>query len=221
MSDSKTGSKNDVNESNMPLLDDDKAGEPAPEKETIELSEKDDSKESEKKVKKTVKVKMPKGPNCFTVKTAGLNLNNRDEQDINTEIDIGFDDVLAEPRSAHGFAGMWKTAFVLFSQTKKWLYRLFSALIAIPLALIWAVIFAVVSVLYIWIGTPLLKLFEFGVYLVRRVWTGILSATLEPVCEAIGTIWHPRPTGPNYRIVNTNASNEALELSVKKMMAEV
>merc|ERR1711950_110281 len=62
MSDSKTGSKSDLNESNMPLLDDDqteKAGE-TPEKEQIELTEegaeeKDDSKETEKTKKKKEK----------------------------------------------------------------------------------------------------------------------------------------------------------------------
>merc|ERR1712113_728304 len=55
MGDSKSGSKSDLNESNMPLLDDDqteKAGE-TPEKEQIEMTEevaeeKDDSKDTEK-----------------------------------------------------------------------------------------------------------------------------------------------------------------------------
>ena len=84
-------------------------------------------------------------------------------------LQIGFDDVLAEPYNAHGFEGVWKLAFVLFSETKGWLYRLFAALIAVPCALLWALVFALVSVLYIWIGAPLLGLFDFGIYLVRRV----------------------------------------------------
>ena len=51
MSDSKSGSKSDLNESNMPLLDDEQKAEvvasgdaAATEKEAIELSEKDDTK---------------------------------------------------------------------------------------------------------------------------------------------------------------------------------
>merc|ERR1712029_809544 len=56
MSDSKSGSKTDLNESNMPLLDDvEKTGE-TPEKEQIELKEgeekKDDSSEKKNKKKK-------------------------------------------------------------------------------------------------------------------------------------------------------------------------
>ena len=53
MSDSKSGSKSDLNESNMPLLDDEQKAEvvasgdaAATEKEAIELSEKDDTKVS-------------------------------------------------------------------------------------------------------------------------------------------------------------------------------
>jgi len=56
MSDSKSGSKTDLNESNMPLLDDvEKTGE-TPEKEQIELKEgeekKDESTEGRKKEKR-------------------------------------------------------------------------------------------------------------------------------------------------------------------------
>jgi len=61
MSDSKNGSSNNLNESNMPLLDDvEKSGE-TPEKEQIELKEeevsekKDDSTEKTKKAKKREK----------------------------------------------------------------------------------------------------------------------------------------------------------------------
>ena len=82
MSDSKSGSKTDLNESNMPLLDDvEKSGE-TPEKEQIEMKEegdeeKDDSKDKEKdkkkkdKKKKEPKEKKPKGPSCIDNLSAG------------------------------------------------------------------------------------------------------------------------------------------------------
>ena len=72
---SEKGSKENLNESNMPLLSDDgaeKAGE-TPEKEEVELEEKkDESTEKDKKEKKVKekKVKVPKvkkepGPSCI------------------------------------------------------------------------------------------------------------------------------------------------------------
>ena len=98
---SEKGSKENLNESNMPLLSDDaaeKAGE-TPEKEEVELEEKKDEvteKEEgkeEKKKKKEKKVKVPKvpkpaGPSCVETMTTGLDMAARDKEGINIEIDV-------------------------------------------------------------------------------------------------------------------------------------
>ena len=108
MSDSKSGSKDNLNESKVPLLSDDgaeKAGE-TPEKEVVESEleeKKDDStekgddkknekKEKKEKAKKEKKVKMPKekGPSCIDTLSTGLDLTARDRKGINTEIDVSF-----------------------------------------------------------------------------------------------------------------------------------
>jgi len=205
MSDSKSGSKSDLNESNMPLLDDDqteKAGE-TPEKEQIEMTEevaeeKDDSKDTEKgnkkkekkeKKKKEPKEKKPKGPNCVETLSAGLNLADRDGKSINTDVCLDFDDVLAEPGSTHGLDPVWQISFVIFSQTKLWLYRIFAALVAVPAALLWALVFSLITVVYVWILAPALRLFELGVAVVRRVFVGVMRCTVEPVCSAVGAVF--------------------------------
>ena len=108
MSGSKSGSKDNLNESNMPLLSDDgaeKAGE-TPEKEFVEMEleekkddntekgdeEKKDKKEKKEKAKKEKKVKVPKekGPSCIDTLSTGLDLTARDRKGINTEIDVSF-----------------------------------------------------------------------------------------------------------------------------------
>jgi len=205
MSDSKSGSKSDLNESNMPLLEDDqteKAGE-TPEKEQIEMTEegveeKDDSKETEKtkkkkekkeKKKKEPKEKKPKGPNCVETLSAGLNMTDRDGKSINTDVCLDFDDVLAEPGSTHGLDPVWQISFVIFSQTKLWLYRIFAALVAVPAALVWALVFSLITVVYVWILAPALRLFELGVAVMRRVFVGVMRCTIEPVCSAVGAIF--------------------------------
>merc|ERR1712032_329629 len=127
MTDSKSGSKDNLNESNMPLLEgEEKAEETTPEKEVVEmeLEEKEEKKDesTEKKVKEK-KVKVPKvkkepGPSCIDTLSSGLDLGARDTQGINVEIDLDFDDVIAEPKAAHGFDPVWRLSFILFSQTK-------------------------------------------------------------------------------------------------------
>ena len=82
---------------------------------------------------------------------------------------LGFDDVLAEPQSAQGFEPIWRLTFVLFSQTKLWLYRIASALVAVPMALVWALVFALITVVHVWVVAPFLKIFDFKVAVVKRV----------------------------------------------------
>merc|ERR1711950_63432 len=88
---------------------------------------KDDSTEKgkKKKEKKEKKPKEPKGPNCIDLISMDLDLGNRDSNNVNVEIDLDFDDVLAEPKAAQGFEWVWRLSFVLFSQTKEWLYKVF------------------------------------------------------------------------------------------------
>jgi len=195
MSDSKSGSKTNLNESNMPLLDDvEKTGE-TPEKEQIELKEgeekKDDSseKKNKKKKEKKPKEKKEKGPNCIEIISKDLDMGNRDCNSINLEIDLDFDDVIAEPSAAQGFEWVWKLAFVVFSQTKTWLYKIFSAILAVPAALMWALVFALLTVVYIWILSPALKLFDLTLAVVKRVVVGLMKVTVEPVCSAFGHVF--------------------------------
>ena len=50
----------------------------------------DDSTEKDKKKKKEKKEKKPKGPGCVQVNTQGLDVVNRDVNDINAEINVSF-----------------------------------------------------------------------------------------------------------------------------------
>merc|ERR1719284_1841493 len=144
---SQKGSKENIAESN-PLLEDDGAEKNG---ETPEKEGKDDKKKKKEKKVKVPKVPKPKGPSCVETLSSGLDMAARDKDGINVEIDLDFSDVLAEPSSAHGFDPLWRLSFILFSQTKLWLYRIFSAVLILPLSIIWAAIFAVFTILYVWI----------------------------------------------------------------------
>merc|ERR1711994_628433 len=150
MTDSKSGSKDNLNESNMPLLESEEKAEETPEKEVGEKEEKKDEvtekDKKEEKKKKEKKVKVPKvkkepGPSCIDTLSSGLDLGARDSQGINVEIDLDFDDVIAEPKAAHGFDPIWRLSFILFSQTKLWTYRILAALLAAPLSILWGLLF--------------------------------------------------------------------------------
>jgi len=211
MSDSKHGSKDNLNESNIPLLEDDgveKSGE-TPEKEVVEMEmeekkddsaekdeKKDEKKKKEKKEKKP-KVKKEPGPSCIDTMSAGLDLNTRDSNSISTEIDLDFDDVLAEPLAAHGFDPVWRLAFILFTNTKVWIYKIVSAIIAIPLAILWGVIFSIITILYVWLIRPLLRIIELFLAIFKKFLVTLMGATVAPVCEALGGVFSKIHATPN------------------------
>merc|ERR1712218_216982 len=122
------------------------------------MGKKDETNEKEDKKKK--KEKKVKGPSCVETLSSGLDMGARDKDGINVEVDLDFSDVLAEPSSAHGFDPLWRLSFILFSNTKLWLYRLLSALLVLPLSLLWAVVFALITIVYVWVVRPVIKIVE-------------------------------------------------------------
>ena len=62
-------------------------------------------------------------------------------------------------------------SFVLFSQTKLWIYRILSAIVAVPLTILWAVIFSLLSVLYVWVIRPIIRIVELFLAVFKRVRT--------------------------------------------------
>merc|ERR1712214_196919 len=189
MTDSKSGSKDNLNESNMPLLKSEEKAEETPEKEVVEMELEE---KKEKKVK-VPKVKKEPGPSCIDTLSSGLDLGARDSQGINVEIDLDFDDVIAEPKAAHGFDPIWRLSFILFSQTKLWTYRILAALLAAPLSILWGLLFSLLSVFYVWIIRPVMRIVETLLAIFRRFWVVLLNATLAPVCDAVGGIFKAAP----------------------------
>merc|ERR1712001_696949 len=199
MTDSKSGSKDNLNESNMPLLEGEEKAEETPEKEVVEMEleekeeKKDESTEKKEKKVKVPKVKKEPGPSCIDTLSSGLDLGTRDSQGINVEINLDFDDVIAEPKAAHGFDPIWRLSFILFSQTKLWTYRVLAALLAAPLSILWGLLFSILSVVYVWIIRPVMRIVETVLAIFRRFWVVLLNATLAPLCDAVGGIFRSAP----------------------------
>jgi hypothetical protein len=190
---SKTGSKTNLNESSVPLLEE-QEGKDVPEK--IELETKNDNSEEKKennetkdkkeKKKKEKKEKVKKESTkrsldlCAQNFTVGLNVLDRDEKRVNDHINIQFEDVIGEPDPTHGFEFVWRLSYLLFNATRFWFYRIIAAIIAIPLALLWALIFAFINLVTIWLITPSLRIFDILLHYTHRIWSGIVRTVLDP-----------------------------------------
>jgi len=191
---SKSGSKSNLNESSVPLLEEQEGKGDIPEK--IEMETKNDNndekkdqneskdKKDKKKKEKKEKVKKESAKRsldiCAQNFTFGLNVLDRDEKKVNDHVNIMFEDVIGEPDPTHGFEFIWRLTYLLFNATRFWMYRILAAIIAIPLALLWAVVFAFINLGTIWCCTPCFRVFDIFLYFTHRVWSGFIRCFLDP-----------------------------------------
>lgn len=209
---SKTGSKGNLNESTLPLLDEPDSGKSGENKDSIELETKGenaDNNTSNKKEKKEKKVKEPKEKKERTSPlvaaqnfTVGLNVVDRDDKRINSHVNLHFDDILAETDTSQGFEFIWRLTFLIFTTVRLWIYRIVSAILALPLALLWAVVFSVINVSVVWILTPFFKVYDVLLFHVHRVYAGLIRTFLDPLFISFGLLLS------NIRSTQTRVSSE-------------
>ncbi|XP_037070581.1 caveolin-3-like [Pollicipes pollicipes] len=200
-SSSRSGSKTNLNESSLPLLEAQaesvaEGKGDTPEKECIELThdEKDDSSpekqddKSSKKDKKQKSGKVSKPPTLQQL-TRDLDLSHRDSAGINDFVNVDFSHVLAEPTSTHGFDPLWRLSALTFRGTHRWLYRLLAAVVALPLSVAWGAAFALISLVSIWAVTPALRIIKLLLSITRQIVDASCKTTIEPLYKAMGGVF--------------------------------
>ena len=90
-------------------------------------------------------------------KISNLDYDQRDPNDLHSEIRVNFRDVIAEPNGAHSFNTVWGSSFKTYSVTKYWTYRILTAILGIPFSLFWGVYFASLAFLNVWCVVPFVK----------------------------------------------------------------
>ncbi|NP_001229660.1 caveolin-1 [Ornithorhynchus anatinus] len=126
----------------------------------------------------------------YDAHTKEIDLVNRDPKHLNDDVvKIDFEDVIAEPEGTHSFDGIWKASFTTFTVTKYWFYRLLSALLGIPLALLWGIYFAILSFLHIWAVVPCIRSYLIEIQCISRVYSICIHTFCDPLFEAIGKVF--------------------------------
>ncbi|KAH0616590.1 hypothetical protein JD844_027812 [Phrynosoma platyrhinos] len=99
---------------------------------------------------------------------------------------LGFEDVIAEPASTHSFDRIWICSHALFELSKYLVYKLLTLFLAIPLALVAGLLFAVLSCLHIWIVVPFIRSCLMVLPSVQAVWKSMTDLLFAPVCRSVG-----------------------------------
>jgi len=116
----------------------------------------------------------------------GVNLVQRDDHGLQTGIDLGYEDIYGEPDSVHSINTIWRTNSAVFQSVRSFFYKLFSFIIAIPLAIVFGVLFALVSALSVFVFVPAGVLLSIPVGWVFKVWSYAVRAVFVPVFQAVG-----------------------------------
>ncbi|XP_034390005.1 caveolin-2 [Cyclopterus lumpus] len=111
---------------------------------------------------------------------------DRDPSDVNAHLKVGFDDIIAEPGSAHSFDTVWIGSHAAFELVKFIFYRVLTTLLAVPVAFILGLVFAVLSCIHIWLVTPLIRSFVMLLPPARVVWRSLTDTFVTPLFLSVG-----------------------------------
>ncbi|XP_073429440.1 caveolin-2 [Dendrobates tinctorius] len=111
---------------------------------------------------------------------------DRDPHDLNGHLKLSFEDVIAEPDSTHSFDKVWICSTALFEISKYLIYKLLTVLLAIPLAFILGLLFAILSCLHIWVVMPFVRTSLMLLPSVQAIWRGLTDSFVAPLFASMG-----------------------------------
>lgn len=111
---------------------------------------------------------------------------DRDPHRLNSNLKVGFEDVIAEPVSTHSFDKVWICSHALFEISKYVIYKFLTVFLAIPLAFAAGILFATLSCLHIWIIIPFVKTCLMVLPSVQTIWKSVTDVVIAPLCTSAG-----------------------------------
>ncbi|XP_044213180.1 caveolin-2 [Thunnus albacares] len=111
---------------------------------------------------------------------------DRDPNDINAHLKVGFEDVIAEPLSSHSFDRVWIGSHAVFELIKFIFYRLLTTLLAVPMAFILGLVFGVLSCIHIWLVMPVVQSLLMLLPSVQVVWRSLTDMFITPLFYSMG-----------------------------------
>ncbi|KAJ8002734.1 hypothetical protein DPEC_G00162020 [Dallia pectoralis] len=111
---------------------------------------------------------------------------DRDPNEINTHLKVGFDDIIAEPSSSRSFDRVWIGSHAVFELVKYAFYRILTTVLAVPMAFLLGVVFAVISCVHIWLLMPLVRCFLVALPSLQVIWSSLVDMFVSPLYHSMG-----------------------------------
>lgn len=102
---------------------------------------------------------------------------------------VFFQDVFAEPEGTHSIDGVWRISFQAFVNSKYWCYRIITAILGIPTAVLCGIYFACLSFDYIWCIMPCLRAYIIELQCLGKIFGLCLRTFCDPLFESVAKIF--------------------------------
>ncbi|XP_064631972.1 caveolin-3-like [Lineus longissimus] len=119
----------------------------------------------------------------------GLDMDDRDPNNINDHVKVLFEDVFGEPEGAHSIDCVWRNSYKCFTGGKRICYIVLTTICALPLALCWGCSFACLAFEHIWQFAPCLKTLNINIGFFQKILTIFVKCCLDPLCESCGLMF--------------------------------
>jgi len=116
------------------------------------------------------------------------NQSDRDPNKINNEIQIQFEDIIAEPEGYHSSKYVWHMSYTIYNFGKDAAYQLVSFIFGIPLSLLWGCLFASVACCHVWCYSPLRRSHNIKMGCWSQFWSVIISSCFDPLFVSVGKV---------------------------------
>ncbi|XP_075893394.1 caveolin-2 [Nelusetta ayraudi] len=113
-------------------------------------------------------------------------INARDPRGVNDCLQVSFEDVIAEPVSVRSGDRVWIWSHALFEVCRVWIYRIVTALLAVPLSVLSGLLFAILSCFHIWMVGPCAQCLLIGMRWLQSLWSIVLDVIVRPFLLSAG-----------------------------------
>ncbi|XP_074658917.1 caveolin-1-like isoform X1 [Tubulanus polymorphus] len=131
----------------------------------------------------------PAHPTTYSRDPENLDYRDRDPTRMNDDVRVMYEDVIAEPEGSHSFGAVWRVAFIVFTETKQWSYRILTGGFGVILGILWGFLFALMAFAKIWLIMPAFKMTTICLQIFGAFWKLFISTILDPLFLSISHIF--------------------------------
>ncbi|KFD54381.1 hypothetical protein M514_04724 [Trichuris suis] len=127
--------------------------------------------------------------NWFACRMKKCHTTEHTDSTMPMTIGLSFEDIMAEPDGYHSWDWVWKGTNKVFVGTRKVFYRLLAFIVAFPCAVLWALIFALLTCLNVWLLTPLARALAIPAVCIAKVWAFVIQSIFDPLFRSCGLLY--------------------------------